>query len=296
MKKILLSTLVSSLLFSSLATADASKNLSSKEVSTQATKTATKDANEHQMDLVKEALQSLELSAKAIEQIDNKKIDEAKKSVEQALGKLESILASEKVPKLLPIDNRIVVKNFIGTSKDVEGVLAEVRTLLNVGKVQEAGELLITLQSEIDVTTMSLPLVSYPDALKLASKYLIDKQPSKAKGVLAIALNTFVKEQQILPVPLINSVELVAVASEIAKEDKEQALKHLAWAKDELHKAKALGYVSKSSTSYKQLDELIEKVEKEVKGPNKAEKLFKELTEKLKEFKGKILSTEDKNK
>ena len=296
MKKILLSTLVSSLLFTSLAIADTAKNLSSKEVSTQATNTATKDAKSHEVDLVKEALESLELSAKAIKQIDNKKTDEAKKSVEQALGKLESILASEKVPKLLPIDNRVVVKNFIGTSKDVEKVLKQVQTLLEENKVQEAGELLISLQSELDVSIVNLPLASYPDALKLASKYLIDNKPSKAKEVLAIALNTFVTEHEIIPIPLINSVKLVTVAAEIAKKDKEQALKHLARAKDEFHKAKALGYVSTSSTSYKQLDELIEKVEKEVKGENKAEELFKELSTKLKEFKDKILSTEDKNK
>ena len=296
MKKILLSTLVSALLFTSLATADASKNLSSKEVSTQATKTATKEAKDNQIALVKEALESLKLSAKAVKEIDNKKIDEAKKSVQDALGKLESILASEKTPKLLPIDSQMVVKNFLGTSKDVEIVLDKVEKLLDEGKVQEAGELLISLQSEIDVTTMSLPLVSYPDALKLASKYLIENQPSKAKGVLAIALNTFVKDKQIIPIPLINSLELVSTASKIAKNDKEQALKHLDWAKDELHKAKVLGYVSSSSTTYKQVDELIENVKKEVKGDNKAEKLFKELAEKIKEFKDKILPTEDKKK
>ena len=297
MKKILFSTLVSSLLFTSLATADASKNLSSKEVATQATKTATNEAKNNQIELVKEALESLSLSAQAVKEIDEKKIDEAKKSVQKALGKLESILASEKTPKLLPIDNQMVVKNFIGSSKDVEIVLERVKKLLDSKKIQEAGELLISLQSEIDVTTMSLPLVSYPDALKLASKYLIENQPTKAKGVLAIALNTFVKDEKIIPIPLINSLKLVSTASEIAKKDKEQALKHLEWAKDELHKTELLGYVSSSSTTYKQVNELIEKIEKEVKGDNKAEKLFKELSEKIKEFKDKILPTEEeKNK
>ena len=88
MKKILLSTLVSSLLFTSLVTADSSTSLSSKEVSLQATKTATEDAQNHQVDLVKEALQSLALSAKAIEQIDNKQIDEAKKKCRGGVRKI----------------------------------------------------------------------------------------------------------------------------------------------------------------------------------------------------------------
>ena len=295
MKKTLLSTLVSTLLLSSLATADEHKNLTSQEVSAKATQTATTKVKDNRVKLVQEALESLKFSAKAVDELNKNKTDEAKKSIELALGKLESILASEHTPKLLPIENQIVIKNFVGTSDDVKKVLAEVKTLLSLGKVQEAGELLISLQSEIDITTVSLPLASYPDALKLASKYLIEKHPAKAKHVLEIALNTFAQEEQIIPIPLINSLELVAVASKIAKEDKEQALKHLALAKDDLKKAEALGYVSSSTTTYKQLDELIEKTEKEIKGPNKAEKLFKELGEKLSEFKNKILSTHDKS-
>jgi len=43
------------------------------------------------------------------------------------------------------------VKNFAGTAKDVERNIEIVKELLDKGKVQEAGELLITLQSEIDI-------------------------------------------------------------------------------------------------------------------------------------------------
>ena len=295
MKKTLLSTLVSTLLLSSVAIADEHKNLTSQEVSAKATQTATTKAKDNKVKLVQEALESLKLSAKAVDELNQNKVDDAKKTVELALGKLESILVAEHTPKLLPIENQIVIKNFVGTSEDVSKALAEVKKLLALGKVQEAGELLISLQSEIDVTTVSLPLASYPDALKLASKYLIEKHPAKAKHVLEIALNTFAQDEQIVPIPLINALELVAVASDIAKEDKEQALKHLAMAKDDLKKAELLGYVSSSTTTYKQLEELIEKTEKEIKGPNKAEKLFKELGEKLKEFKEKILSTDNKD-
>ena len=296
MQKILFSTLVSSLLLTSVATADTNKNLSSKEVSTQSTTTAISDAKSHQVELVKEALKSLELSAKALEDLNKNKTDEAKKDIELALGKLEAILSVKDTPKLLPIETQMVIKNFIGTADDVKKAVAEVKTLLNLNKVQEAGELLSSLQSEIDVNIVSLPLASYPDALKLASKYLIDGNPEKAKAILKVALSTFAQEEQIVPIPLINSMELVAIASKIAKEDKEQALKHLTMASDKLNKAEALGYISKSTTTYKILHEMITNTEKEIKGPNKAEKLFHELSEKLKEFKAKILSTKETNK
>ena len=292
MKRTLLSILTSSLLLTAMATADTNASLSSKEVSDKATKTATQEAKNGKVKLVEEALTSLKLSAKALSALNNNKTEEAKKDIELALGKLEGILAVKDSPKLLPIENRMVVKNFIGTAKDVEVALDEVKSMLSKGNVQEAGELLYSLQSEIDLTVISLPLVSYPDALKLASKYIIEEKPAKAKEVLKLALSTFTEVQQIMPIPLINTVELVAISSEIAKEDKDQALKHLAMASDELDKAEKLGYVSKSTTTYKQLHELIKNVEKEVKGPNKAEKLFKELSEKLKEFKEKVLSSD----
>ena len=294
MKKTLLSTLVATLLLTSCSIADTNTTtLSSKEVSAQATKTATKNAKNRQVKLVKEALSSLELSAKALNALNNNQTEDAKKDIELALGKLESILLAKDTPKLLPIENRMVVKNFIGSAKDVEIALDKVKALLDKGHVQEAGELLYSLQSEIDITVVNLPLISYPDALKLASKYIIEEKPAKAKEVLRLALSTFTEVNQIIPIPLINTVQLVATASDIAKENREQALKHLAMASDELDKAEKLGYVSKSTTTYKELHQLIKGVEKEVKGPNKAEKLFKELGEKLKEFKEKILSSDN---
>jgi len=296
MKKILLSTLAASLLLTSFATAENNKTLTSKEVSAKATKNATKKANDNKVKLVQEALSSLDLSAKALKELDENKVDDAKKSIELALGKLESILAAKDTPKLLPIENRMLIKNFVGTADDVDAALKTVTKLINDGKIQEAGELLYSLQSEIDVTIISLPLVTYPDALKLASKYIIENKPEKAKEVLTLALSTFSEVQQIIPIPLVNSVDLIASASAIAKENKEQALKHLALASEELDKAEKLGYVSKSTTTYKQLHALIKDVEKEVKGPNKAEKLFKELSEKLKEFKEKILPAEQEKK
>jgi len=294
MKKVLLSTLVSSLLLTSIAFADSNKTLTSKEVCDSATKVETTKTKNSQVKLVQEALSSLELTHKALVNLNEEKSDEAKKNIELALGKLESILALKASPKLLPIENQMVVKNFVGTADDVEKVLDRVKKLLSDGKVQEAGELLITLQSEIDVTVVSLPLVSYPDALKLANKYLLENKKEEAKKVLTLALNTFAKDNYIVPIPLVNTVELVKVASTVSKENKDLALKYLTSAHEELKKAEKLGYISSSTTTYKALHKLIDGVEKEVKGPNKAEKLFKELGESLKEFKSKIFS-EDKN-
>jgi len=167
-------------------------------------------------------------------ELNHNKPDEAKKSIELALGKLETILSTENAPKLLPVDNRMVVKNFAGSADDVEKMVNLVKELLDKGKVQEAGELLISLQSEIDIVVVNLPLASYPDALKLASKYILQKEYIKAKRVLELALSTFTEVEYIIPIPVVNATELVSTASKIAKDNKEQGLKNLVYASDEL--------------------------------------------------------------
>jgi len=184
----------------------------------------------------------------------------------------------------------IRVQEFVGSAKDVDLALKNVKSLLDDGKVQEARALMLPLVSEIDITVVSLPLVSYPDALKLAAKYIHDNKPDKAKEVLYIALSTFTEVTQVVPIPLLESTDLIAAASRVAKKDKERAIKYLDGASDALDVAEKLGYVSKSETTYKVLHEEIKKVQKEIRGKNEAEKLFDELKAKLKEFKEKMFS------
>ena len=71
---------------------------------------------------------------------------------------------------------------------------------------------------------------------------------------------------------MIPALELAIVASNIAKDDKDQALKHLVFAHEELNKAEIMGYLSKSTTTHKELHALMENIGKEVNGPDQAEK------------------------
>ena len=296
MKKIILSTVAISVLLTGVLYSDTqvSKEVSVKEANSVASNSAKRDAKSGQIKLAKEALESLELATKALKSLENNDSDTAIKNIELALGKLEVILSAEDAPKLLPVDNQIRVYNFLGSAEDVKKTVKTAQILLSANKIQEARELLSTLQSEINVAVISLPLTTYPDALKLASKHILGEKTKEAKEILKLALSTFTEVHQIIPLPLVNANHLVNLASDVAKKDKELALKYLKSASDELDKSEALGYISKSSTTYNELHKLIEGVEKEIKGPNKAEQIFKNLSEKLKEFKENIFSEKDK--
>ena len=292
MKKLLLSAITASLLVSTsgFAKEQAAKDATVKQVNKIAISNAKEDAQNHQTKLVKEAIESLKYAHNAVIDLEHKDAKKAKEDLEKAIGKLEVIMAAENAPKLLPIDNVIRVQEFVGTASDVDKAVKAAKDLLDEGKVQEARALMIPLVSEIDITVVSLPLASYPDALKLAAKYVHDGKLEKAKEVLYIALSTFTEVTQVVPIPLLESADLIAAASRVAKEDKARALKYLDAASDALDVAEKLGYVSESTTTYKMLHEKIEEVKKEIKGKNKAEKLFESLAEKLKEFKSKIIS------
>ena len=292
MKQFLLSAITASLLLGTTAFAaeQASKDATVKQVHKVAVNNATEDAKNTQKKLVDEAIDSLEFAQDALLALDKKDAKQATEKIEKAIGKLEVILSAKDAPKFLPINNVVKVQEFMGTSKDIDIAVETAKDLLSEGKVQQARALILPLVSEIDITTVSLPLVSYPDALKLAAKYIHDEKLDKAKEVLGIALSTFAEVTHIVPIPLFESTELINSASRIAKEDKERALKYLDAASDALDIAEKLGYVSKSTTSYNVLHEEIKKVQKEIKGKNEAEKFFDSLSEKLKDFKIKIFS------
>jgi tetratricopeptide (TPR) repeat protein len=291
MKKILVSTLLASLLVSGAYAKDTTGTQSVKSVSTKAVNDAREDASKKEVKLIQEAISSLKLTGDALKDLQNGDSKKAQKDIELAIGKLEVILSSKDAPKFLPIDNTMVVYEYIGDKDSIKESVKEVKKLLNDGRVQVARELLSTLRSEIDIGVVSLPLATYPDALKLAGKYIHDGKVEKAKSVLQVALSTFDKSINIVPIPLVKATELLAVSSTFSKDGKkDDALKYLQSAEDELDIAQTLGYVSHSDNTYKSLHAQIKEIRKEIKGKNEPQKLFDKLKESLKDFKEKIFS------
>jgi tetratricopeptide (TPR) repeat protein len=270
--------------------------VTSAEIGKNAVKSAKSEASKQQLKVVKEAVTAVFLTKKVLKDLEKEDLKRAKNDLESAIGKLEVILAHKDAPLLLPIDSIVRATEYSGDLKSIKNSLELVNDLLDSGKIQEARRLLSRMQSEIDIVTISLPLASYPQALKLAAKYLQENKLEEAKDILEMALGTLVQNEIVIPLPLLKAEALIDAASKIAKSDKKEALKHIDSARNELKIAKALGYTSSSDTTYKVLDEAIEKIEKEIRGKNRAEKLFEELIEKLKEFKDKAIKNIDTKK
>jgi len=290
MKKLSLSVILASVLLSSSLSATSTEVKSVQAVNQNTVKKEAQNTKVLQKKLVKEAITSLQFTKQALDALSSKDTQKAQENIEKALGKLEVILAAKNAPKLLPIDSQVAMSEFVGTKEDIVKTIDVVKDLIDENQIQSARVLLNTLKSEIDVKVVSLPLVTYPDALKLAAKYIHENEIEKAKNVLGIALSTFDENITVIPLPLLKATELVNLSAELSKNGKkEEALKYLTAAEDELYIAEKLGYVTESDWSYKTLHSSIKDIEKEIKGKNDAEKLFDKLKEELKDFKDKIL-------
>ena len=263
----------------------------SAQVSKGAVEKEKKKAADIKKELNQKAIKAIAETYKVLDLLNQKKSKEALDLLKKVIGELEVILAANKNVSLIPINSYTVVVDTDLTPKQIAEKITEVKTKLNHGDVQGARILLDTLQSEIDIVIENLPLATYPDAMKLASKYIIDGKVDEAKSVLQIALNSMVVKKIVIPIPLVRASDLIAEASKVAKTDKEQALNYLNEAKRQLELAKILGYGKDEPKVYKDLEERIESIKKEIKGKNKAAKMFEELLKKLKEFKKRLMSS-----
>ncbi len=274
------------------ATKNETEVKTSAQISKRAVEKEEKKASHIKQELNDKAIKAVADTYTVVELLNQKKTKEALELLKKVIGEMEVILAANENVSLIPINSYTVVVDIALGPEEVLKTITEVTKKLTQGDVQGARILLDTLQSEIDIVIENLPLATYPDAMKLASKYIIDGKVEEAKSVLQIALNSMVVKKIIIPIPLVRASDLIEEASKISKTHKEQALKYLDEAKRQLKLAKVLGYGNEDQKIYRDLQARIDSIKKEIEGKNEAAKMFEELIKRLKEFKKRLMSSE----
>ncbi len=285
MKRILTSIALAGLLVTGAFATDAKTN----QVNKNAVINAEKKAQQNNQ-LITEAIDAIRNTQDALIYLNGKEAKKAKESLKKAIADLSDVLNRPNPPYLLPVDLNIEAYQFAGNIDTIKKAVYEAKILVEENKLPEAREILNNLRDEIDIKTTNLPLATYPAALNLAIKYINEGKIKNAKDVLNMALSTLVQINTIIPIPLIKAQALITQASKIVKKDSKQALKYLDEAKHQLILAEALGYTSKSATTYKMLKKSIEHIENEIKAHHKTGGLFEKLIEKIKEFKEKAIT------
>jgi tetratricopeptide (TPR) repeat protein len=243
-----------------------------------------------------EAVEAVNMVIDIIALLKEKKKDEAIAAIEKVLGKLEVLIAKNPELALIPVDVKEQVVDFPGTIADVEAAKKAVKELIDEGEVQAARDIMLALASELDIYITALPLATYPEALKVIIPLIEQEKYDEAIALLAKVLETLVLEKMVIPLPILRAQQTIERASELTKEndnaDKEELKALLAYAKEQLLLAQALGY-GKVSEDYKPLLEEIEKIEKALGEESEGTKgIFEELKAKL----GTFMKSFDKKK
>ena len=279
--------LVSSLLLAGLvATSSFAADVKTEKVSHNAVINAETKAQTDNS-LVKEAVLALQYTNDAYIYLSKNDKEKALSSLKKAIGELTIVLNTPNAPYLLPVNVNVVAEEYVGTIDNISKQLTAAKVALSANKIPVAREILNSLKSEIDIQTINIPLATYPAAIKLAVKYINEGKVKNAKDVIAMALNTLVNVNTVIPIPILKAQELIKAAS---KAKKEQALKYLEEAKRQLKIAQLLGYTSKSDTTYEMLKKEIEKIEDKIKNNKNTKSIFEDLKQKIEEFKEKAVS------
>jgi len=289
--------LISSLSSPMVVFADAEKQspsalpMSNTDKSTSLTKH--KILTEKEQQVVKEAAEAVSGIYQALDALEKNDTKKAFFTLQTASGKLDVILAKQPTLALIPTDIEVDISDFQGDAKTVEKAISEADDLLDDGKLQAARQILAELASEIRITTTSIPLGSFPSAIKDAVT-LIDKGKTKeAATLLNKALNMLVETIDVTPLPFLRAEALLDEAFELEhkkdmskEKSREEVLKLTDAAKDKLKVAELLGYGEKDDFKmlYTEID-----VIKETLHSEKSAATWDKIKHKLAELKNKVI-------
>jgi hypothetical protein len=240
--------------------------------------------DEARKSLDQDAKTAIEQTRNAVEALSKNKIDEALSDIEQATGKINMLLARNPNTELIPVDLAVeVIDTAPRNNASVLEIAQDASLAFDEKNYPTARALLFMLMSEIRVRTYHLPLATYPDALKQAARLLDQKRTQDANNILLTALNTLVVVDRVTPLPLVLARDAINQAQEKSKQDKQAAQALLGTAKNEIERARELGYTGKDQ-EYAALNDQISTLERRLKGKEDTLAAFSKLKDKLGAF------------
>ncbi|HEY8157305.1 MAG TPA: YfdX family protein [Methylobacter sp.] len=230
-----------------------------------ATVTKHKIQTEKEPQIVKEAADAVSGIHQALEDLDKNDMKKAFFTLQTASEKLDVVLAKHPALTLVPVDIEVDASDFQGDAKTIKQAINKADDLLDDGKLQSARQILSELASEIRITTISMPLGSFPSVLKDAMARVNKGETKEAESLLDKALNMLVETTEIMPLPFLRAEALVNQASDLEhkkdmskEKSREEVLKLTDAAKDQLKIAELLGYGDKDDFKmlYTEIDDI----------------------------------------
>jgi hypothetical protein len=151
--------------------------------------------------LIADAVSALDESYAALDLLTAGNADKAVKALSRATGKLDIVLAADPDLALAPVDVRVTIHDVIATPADVEALRDRAEEALEDGRLQDARHRIAGLASEHIISTVNIPLASYPAAIKQAAARILSGSTVEGRTILETALAALVVEDLIVPLP-----------------------------------------------------------------------------------------------
>mgnify|MGYP003671356142 FL=1 len=273
-----------------------SMDMSKEDLDNEVQGKAVEAVDEASTGIIEEAVMAIEHTKEAIKALNEKDKKKALGAMEKATGKLELLVARDPKVALLPVEVATVTHDLIADLKMIKAHKKIAEKAIDDDYLQVARHAIADMASEVEISTVSIPLATYPEAMKVAAVLLDADKMEEAKVALFTALNTMVIEKEIIPLPILRAEVMIAAAqTEDAKdEDKKKAVLNLLEnAEYQLIMAEELGY-GKRDKEYKELNKAIKEIKDSVKKDGDSQGLFDKLKNKLKKFKNRT-STKTSN-
>jgi hypothetical protein len=237
--------------------------------------------------LVKEAVTANDEILQTISYLEKGKKDKAYKTLADAAGKLDVVLARDPHLKFAPIDVRSKTMEIVMKPDEIKDAVKDARVALDDGHIQKARSILDPLTSEIRFSTDYLPMETYPAAIKIAVTKIQKGDLKGAEHDLYDVLSTIVTSDEVIPIPPIVAQADIHEAEQLINKDKvknkDQAVALLQKADQQLEVSKLLGY-----GEYKDVKKEIGSVESRIKSNSPGTNLFGKLKQLLGEIRSKV--------
>ncbi|HNP29752.1 MAG TPA: YfdX family protein [Nitrospirales bacterium] len=260
--------------------------------------------------LVKEALNALSETKKALKALEDGNTKDALAALAEVTGQLEIVISRDPHLAFVPVDVEVTTTDIYADLDSINKAKDQAEDFLENGEVQQARVLLSGLASELVMRTVSLPLATYPDAIKAVAPLIDQGKMEEAKVALQAVLETLVvTNERVVPLPILRAEAFLKKADDLAKQietpalknattrddkdetkseagksQKEQVLEQLQNARHQLEMAEALGYGLKEDR-YKEFHASIEAIEEKVHGEESPQGVFASLNRSLSQFK-----------
>ena len=284
--KILTGILISLMIATPVLAANNTANNSVEKSSKQAVSKQVKKQNDLLEAVDQKVLNAFKEVQKAVQYLQKEGQEkQALAALEKAVGQFDTITAARPELSLVPIQSNVEVTELATSPAMIKRNTELAIDLLKDNKVVAARALLQPMQDDMVSTSVYLPMATYPDAIKQATKALVDDNKEQSLDIIATALSTFVVKESVIPLGLVRAQERLKVAAKLDKEkNKDQIKALLEAASDDLEVAKLLGYTDKEGLAYENIAEQIKVIHKEVEGKNIAEKMYDKIASSFKKL------------